>query len=170
MEDDKQKQIQELWDAIKALQNNTPLTDHYHNGFDVSRINFSDIYQKKIWIEHTIYGTDAATAGNYKTIMIVPTPMTLTGFKEVHTVLGTDGSAVTLDLEKLTGTTAPGSGSSMLLSTVSLKSTINTVVTGSLTATLANRSVVAGDRIALKLAGTPTSVANVTVLIEFTLV
>jgi len=72
---------------------------------------------------------------------------------------------VTLQVEKLTGTTAPGSGTSLLTTAFNLKSTINTVVTGVLTPTVGAIQLAAGDRLALKLSGTPTSVANVTVTV-----
>jgi hypothetical protein len=90
----------------------------------------------------------------------------------VHKTAGSDGSAVTLDLEKLTGTTAPGSGVTMLGATIDLKGTANTAKTATLAtgSNLPNLSLAAGNRCALKLAGTPTSLANVTTLLEFQLV
>lgn len=146
------------------------LIDHQHNGFDSTQVNFRDIVQKKFWVMHTIYGTDAATAGNYSTFFIAPMKCYVSAFQEVHAVLGTDGSAVTVGLEKLISTTAPGSGLAILTTDLSLKATINIVQTAILTTTLASRSLVAGDRLALKKTGTVTSVANVTVITELTIV
>jgi hypothetical protein len=295
------------WQTPTIVHNDASLRDHSHNGFDVSRINFADVYQKKIWIEHTIFGgnagangpfqkTDVAAAtttalpantynngsagvgatltatsngvltvdgvtigaynrvlvqneavpayngiyycstvgtvstkyvltrdtdsdtsaelqaafvntsagtanggigfantnwasitigstpirytpfpipalalNNYATILIVPTSATLTGFKEVHKVAASDSSAVTLMLEKLIGTTNPGYGVDMLTSAISLKGANNTIVTGTLTPTLANRSVAVGDRMGLRLSGATTSLVDVTVQIELTL-
>jgi len=137
-------------------------------GFDSQRIDFKDIYKRKLYFTETVYGADAATAANFKTFLIVPEAGVLTGFREVHAIAGTDGGAVTLDLEKLTGTTEPGSGVSMLGATLSLKATKDTVQVATFTTTLANRSVVAGDRIALKTSGTLTGLVDVTVLVEIT--
>jgi hypothetical protein len=162
--------LAEIWQEVQALKQNSGLIDHFHNGFDSSRVSFNDVYLKKLWYAFTIYGADAATSANYKTFLIVPVASTLTGFKEVHGTAGTDGGAVTIDLEKLTGTTAPGSGSTMLSATLNLKGAANTILTATLTGTLANRSVKIGDRIALKSSGTLTSVADVSVLVELTVV
>lgn len=162
-------QIEQIWQAITELQKRqTP--DHFHNGFDFSRIYWNDINQKKFYVEHTIYGADAVTAADYSTFFIAPFAVTVTDFREVHATAGIDVGAVTLDLEKLTGTTAPGSGSSVLAATLSLKATANTVQTATLTATLANRSLAKNDRLALKKSGTLTSVANVTIVTELQVV
>lgn len=141
---------------------------HTHNNVDSPAVKFSDILGKTDVISYTLFGTQSATAGNYSTFFAAPFALTVTGITEVHTVLGTDGSAVTLQVEKLTGTTAPGSGTNLLTTGFNLKSTINTVVTGSLVQTVGVIQVAAGDRFALKLSGTPTDVANVTVTITYT--
>lgn len=143
---------------------------HYHGGYDSSRINWADIYQRVLYVAHTVYGADAATATNYSTFWIAPAACLLTAFQEVHQTAGTDASAVTLDLEKLTGTTAPGSGVSMLSSTLSLKATASTVQKATVTTTNANRTLAAGDRVALKETGTLTAVANVSVIALFQLI
>ena len=142
------------------------IADHIHNGFDMSKVNFIDIAQRKVWVHHTIYGTTAATATNYGVFYIVPVACVLTKFQEVHQTAGSDGGAVTVMLEKLTGTQAPDAGVDMLTTALSLKSTANTVQTGVITNTYANRNLVAGDRLCLEDAGTLTSVANVTVVVE----
>lgn len=163
-----QEQIAQLQQAINQLSQNPP--DHYHNGFDSSQIPFGNIAQKRLWIHHTIQGTNAATAANYDTFWISPIAGYVNSFKEVHSVLGTDGGTVTVMLEKITGTTAPGSGVSVLSTALSLKSAINTVVSGTITGTIANKNLAIGDRLALKKAGTLTSVANVSVLVEIIIV
>ena len=155
-----------LEQEISKLRKNPRLPDHFHNGFDVSRINYSDIYQKKFYVYHTIEGTAAATATNYGTFFIVPFTCVLTKFQEVHQTAGTDAGNVTLTLEKLTGTTAPDSGSVVLETALSLKATINSVQTATLTTTNANRNLAIGDRLCLKDTGTLTAVANVTVMAE----
>ena len=236
-----QKQIDELQGAVDGIKKSPSLPDHFHTGFDVSRIKYSDIDQRKFWITHTVttprhivfattgsYGgggtsnaftvtgvlsTDIVTAvirASTTAVAIhkaVPTTDTITvtfsadpgasttvdfivsratagfgvffinriapcyvsAFYEVHQTAGTDGSAVTLMLEKLTGTTALDSGSDVLSATLSLKATANTVQTGSLSATFPNRNLALGDRLALEDTGVLTSVANVTVFVELTL-
>lgn len=158
--------------ATPLLQNQTGsfLDDHYHNGFDMSRINFSDIYQKKLWVHHTVVGSQAAVASNYGVFWITPVPCVVNTFQEVHQVAGTDGSPVTLMLEKLTTTVAPDSGVAVLGTTISIKSTANVIQSGTITTTFSNRTLATGDRLCLKDAGTLTAVTNVTVLVEIIVV
>ena len=146
-------------------QNNLP--DHQHTGKDATKVNFSDIDKKKFWVRHTLEGTTPATAGNYGIFFIVPMICTVTGFTEAHQVKGTDGSAVTLQLEALTGTTVSGSGINLLTAGLSLKATINTVQNGVLISP-APLSLSIGNRLGLVLTGTPTAVANLTVVVELT--
>ena len=170
MPNDNTQQVTDLQGRVGTLENR--MDTHYHGGFESTLVKWSNISQRKLHVEHTIYGATAATAANYNVVFIAPYACLLTVFQEVHTTAGTDAGAVTLDLEKLTGTTAPGSGVTMLGATVDLKGTINTVKTATLAsgANLPNLSLAAGDRAALKLTGTPTAVANVTTLLEFQLV
>lgn len=165
-----QKQIDNLNKQIAQLTLNPTLPEHQHTGYDSTRVLFSDIDRKKIWIHHTIIGTDAATAANYAVFFIVPFACIVTEFREVHQTAGSDAGAVTLDLEKLTGTQALDAGVSVLNATLSLKSTANTVQTATLSNTSTSRSLVRGDRLALKDSGTPTSVANIVTVTELTIV
>lgn len=161
-----QQMLDQMSSRISSLEATVAQPTHYHNGFDSNNISYLDLVNKKIYVRHTIYGTDAATAANYGTFLIVPAACLVTKAQEVHEVKGTDGSAVTLNVEKLTGTTAPGSGSTLLPTAFDLKGTINTLQTGTLTTTASTRSLAAGDRLALKKTGTLTSVAGVTVHVE----
>jgi hypothetical protein len=90
--------------------------------------------------------------------------------REVHTTAGSHGSAVSLQVEKCTGTTAPGSGTNLLTNNsdvgFNLKGTANTVQEGTLIATRATRQLAAGDRLALDFAGTLTALAGVCVTIK----
>lgn len=171
-----EQEIQRLEGLIKsvdarvaAVEARPTLGDHLHNGFDVSRIKYADISTKILQIHHTIQGTDAATATNYGVFWIAPFSCFVSGFKEVHQTAGTAGGTVSLTLEKLTGTTAPDSGSDLLNAAISLKATANTVQTGVLTQTTSRLSVSAGDRLCMKDSGTLTTVANVTVFVEITI-
>lgn len=163
-------QLQQLERRIAALEARPSMPDHRHNGFDVSRTVWEEIARKKFYIHHTIAGTAAATAANYGVFWIAPYACHVDSFKEVHQTAGSNGGAVTLTLEKLTGTQAPDGGVVMLASTLSLKATANTVQSGSMTTTLANRNLVQGDRLCLKDSGTLTDVANVTVMVEITII
>lgn len=88
------------------------------------------------------------------------------GARMVQDVAGSDGSAVTLMLEKLTGTTAPGSGTALLTAAWDLKATARTPQTGTLISTAASLTMAAGDRLGLNLTGTPTAVAGVVVEVD----
>jgi len=141
------------------------IPEHFH---DTDKIDFRDIRNRKLYIHHTIYGADAATAGNYGVFWIAPFECTITEIREVHQTAGTDVGAVSLQIEKLTGTQALDAGVACLTTAFDLKGTANTVNTGTLTATPADLRLVRGNRLACDDAGALTSVANVTVVIEIT--
>lgn len=166
MDNELQTQINRLNAEIEKIKKSGHIIDHFHNGFDASFVSFDDLTFKKVWIHHTVAGTAAATAANYGTFFICPFNCTITKVKEIHQTAGSDAGAVTLDLEKLTGTTAPDSGVSALASTLSLKATANTVQTATLTTTLGNKNLTIGDRLCLKDTGTLTDVTNVTISVE----
>lgn len=77
----------------------------------------------------------------------------------VPTVVGSDGSAVTADVMKCTGTQAPASGATVMSAadSLNLKATVNTVVTGTLSATESARRITSGDRLAVNFTGTLTA-------------
>jgi len=114
-----------------------------------------------------IPGTQAATATNYGIFFVAPCTCQVTKVSEVHITLGTDSSAVTLDIERLQSTEAPGSGDALLGTTkIDLKGTVNTVQSPDLTSTTASLQLAAGDRLCLKDTGTLTDVAGVCVTVE----
>lgn len=141
------------------------LPEHFHT---TDKIDFRDIFKKKLYIHHTIVGTAAATAGNYGVFWIAPFECTVNSIREAHQTAGTDAGAVTLQIEKLTGTQALDAGVNVLSTTINLKGTADTVVTGTLTATEADRVLATNNRLAMKDAGTLTSCANVSIIIEIT--
>ena len=156
----------EMEGRIKVVEAGIALPSHYHNGFDSNQVNFADLYQRKIWVHHTIVGTAAATATNYGVFLIVPIACLVTKIQEVHMTLGTDAGAVSLNIEKLTGTQALDAGSALLSTAFDLKASINVVRTGTLTTTSSVRSLAKGDRLAMDDAGTLAAVANVTISVE----
>ncbi len=112
-------------------------------------------------------GTLSATATNYGVFFIASRPIEIMKIKEAHTTAGSDAGAVTLQIEKLTGTTALDSGSTLLTTAFNLKGTANTVVSYEGTRLTSSRQLVEGDRLALKDAGTLTDLAGVCVTIYY---
>ena len=159
------EKISALEDEINALKENPVLPTHSHTGFDMDKVKQTDLQERFERYCFTIPGTQAATATNYGVVFIAQKPCYVTTFQEVHQTLGTDAGAVTLDLEKLTSGQAPDGGSTILATALSLKTTINTVQTATITS-YANRTLAKGDRLCLKDSGVLTAVANVTVFLE----
>ena len=140
---------------------------HTHNDLDSPAVSFLSLKNRSEVLHFILPGTSAATAGNYGVSFIAPYKCLFLGATEVHSTLGTNGSAVTLQVEKLTGTTATGSGVNLLATPFNLKGTINTVQTA--TPALipnSNFNLAVGDRLGLSLSGTPTSVAQVCVVVR----
>lgn len=168
MNPDTENRIEAIEKRLKDVEQGVALPQHVHNGFDSNNVAYLDLYQKKIYLRHTLYGADAATAGNYGTFLISPVACLITRIQEVHEVKGTDGSAVTLNIEKLANGVAPGSGVAILSTAFDLKANINVVQSGTLSLVSTTRTLAAGDRLGLVKSGTLTSVAGVTVLVELT--
>src|SRR5436190_3292233 len=76
------------------------------------------------------------------------------------------GSSAAATLEKLTGTTAPGSGTVILTSAFDLTTTANTVGTGTLSGTVGNLQLAAGDRLGVKLSGTLTALTGLNITVN----
>jgi len=99
-------------------------------------------------------------------IFIATRKCMVVGLAEVHTTAGSDGSAVSLDVKKCTGTQTPAQGTSLLTATLNMKGTAQTVQNGSLVTLLSTLTLNAGDRLALDFTGTITALAGVTVSID----
>ena len=112
-------------------------------------------------------GDTPATAGNYGYVFTADRCWRLIGAIEVHRTAGTNGGAVTLDIEKCASGTAQDSGVTMVATTFSLKSTAATPVAVGPTTTAADARLKPGDSVALKDTGTLTSVADVAVTLQF---
>jgi hypothetical protein len=117
-------------------------------------------------VSKSLDGAAAATAANYGIIFIAPFACEVVSVREVHTTAGSDAGAVTLNVEKLTGTQSPDAGVSVLGATIDLKGAANTVQAPALTGTTADKQLAAGDRLCLKDTGTLTAVAGVCVAVE----
>lgn len=120
---------------------------------------------ERTMIEASLFGATPATAANYSTFFIADRAYQVELIQEVHGTAGSDGGTVSLDVTKDTGTTAPAGGSSVNSVTFNLKATANTVQSSIAVASGVSQLAV-GDRLALKLTGTPTSLANVQVQVS----
>lgn len=96
-----------------------------------------------------------------RNLFVAPFPCQVVAVSEVHGTAGSDGSAVTADIKKCTGTTAITSGTSILSSTFNLKGTALTPQTGTLVNSISTITLATGDRLALDVTGTTTAVADV---------
>lgn len=94
------------------------------------------------------------------TVFIANDAWVITKIEEVHSVLGTDGSAVTAQVMKCTTTQAPSAGTAMTTGTFDLKGTVETVQSGTLSSTAANYTLADGNRIAIDYTGTLTTLAG----------
>lgn len=138
---------------------------HVHNGSDAPFVPFVNVTSVLVYIPVNIQGVQAQTSTNYSTFWIAPDNCNVIAISEVHKVAGTAGGSVTLNVEKLTGITAPGSGTSILSTAFNLKGTANTVQNGTLTNVIATKQLAIGDRLALVVSGTLTTLENVTVMV-----
>ena len=107
-------------------------------------------------------GTGAVTHSTY----IVPRKMRLISVTYVHATGSTSG---TLQIAKCTGTQAPGSGTNLLTATIDMSATTvaNTVTAGTLIATAATLTFAQGDRVAIVIAGTLTSLVGASATLTF---
>lgn len=119
------------------------------------------------YIEHSIYGADAATAGNYGIFFIVRHPIEIMRITESHVVAGTNAGAVTLDVKKAGSGVAIASGTTLLSSTFNLKSTANTPVIKEGMDLSSSRVLIEGDRIGLVVSGTLTALSDVHITIYY---
>lgn len=115
-------------------------------------------------IPQTLFVTiDVDALGVSETVFIADAAYQVTG---VNAVWGTASVSGTLTIEKLTGTTAPNSGTVMLTGTIDLSTTANTVTAGALTGTVSTLQLATGNRIGIKLSGTLTSLVGCNVTIS----
>lgn len=80
--------------------------------------------------------------------------------KAVKVCCSSTATTPTVDVTKDTGTTAPGAGTSVLTGAISFSGTANTVVSGTLSSTIATITMAAGDRLSLKWGGTVGSITG----------
>ena len=97
-----------------------------------------------------------------------PVKCEVVGVREIHVTAGTDGSAVTGTIRRCQGTEAATAGDDLLSTTINLKGTALTEQAPALTATTADLTLEAGNRLSLDVTGTTTTLAGVilTVLLK----
>lgn len=93
-------------------------------------------------------GTNAQNPQHYKVFFIAQCACEIVSISEVHGVA--NGDVFTLNIEKLTGTTALGSGTDILSTPFDLNGTANTVVNKNYKDFTSARVLNKGDRLALK--------------------
>lgn len=138
------------------------------NNMNPYAIDFNQIVNKDPYtVTVNLGGTNAATASNYGVFYTAQFPCEVLGVSESHGTAGTDGSAVTLQIEKLQTGVALGNGTALLSTAVNLKATANVPIYPPLIQTQ-DRQLLRTDRLALKLSGTPTAVAglNLTMILK----
>lgn len=106
-----------------------------------------------------LFVTDAS-----KAILIATENIQITAIRVVYTVATASG---TLQVEKLTGTTAPASGTNILTGTLDLTTAANTVLSGALTGTVGNLQLAAGNRLGVVFGGVLTGFVGGLMVIEF---
>jgi len=95
-----------------------------------------------------------------------PVKCEVVGIREIHAVAGNDAGEVTGTIRRCQGTEAATAGDDLLGSTkINLKGTALTEQAPALTATTANLTLEAGDRLSLDVTGTTTTLAGVIVTV-----
>lgn len=109
----------------------------------------------------TVFITHPVDASSVDTQLFISTgAWQVVSVEEAHTVAGNDGGAVTIMVNKCTGTQAPSAGNATLTGTLDLKGAANTVQAGTLTATTADLQLADGDRLCADFTGTLTTLAG----------
>jgi hypothetical protein len=112
-------------------------------------------------------GTIPQTVANFDVFSIIRKPIEIVRIDEVHSTASTHGSPVTLNVERLTGTTVPGAGTSILSADFDLRGTANTIQTKEGYALTSKRILKEGERLALVLTGTPTNLQGLCLTVHY---
>jgi|TARA_Y100000310_G_scaffold158782_1_gene158225 hypothetical protein len=117
------------------------------------------------WVVSGVTVIDVSSKYNAASVddrfMTANRPWRVIGVRATVTVAGSDGSAVTAEVEKVPSGTAIASGVDIATATFNLKGTANTVQAGTLTSTDADLDLVAGDSLAVDFTGTLTAATGV---------
>lgn len=110
-------------------------------------------------VTRTLSATDLS-----QTIFTAPFACQVIGVSAVWGVAG--GAAAVVNVEKLTGTTAPGSGNTVQASTVDITATANTVTNPTLSSTTADLQLAVGNRLGVKLGGVLTGLLGCVITVH----
>jgi len=115
----------------------------------------------------SITGVLAQTATNYGVVFIARFPCEVSWVSESHAVAGSDGGAVTLNIESLKSGVATGAGDDILVTAFDLKSTADTPVrySGRDLVISKARQLKEGDRLGLVVSGTLTALQDMNITI-----
>jgi len=113
-------------------------------------------------ISAVLPGTAPQSAANFGKFFVADKKCILLGVRAAWTTASTSG---TLQIQRLQGTEAKGSGDDLLSSTIAMSGTAETANSGTLTTTMAYRTLNAGDRLCLESAGTLSSGAGLVVTV-----
>lgn len=120
-----------------------------------------DIHPGDIFITHTFANVDSTYEESSLDTPVFLCPgginYHVVSVDEIHTVAGTDGGAVSLDVKVCSGTQAPSAGQSVLASVINLKATANTLQSAGLNSTPANLDISGEERLCVVFSGTQTS-------------
>jgi hypothetical protein len=92
-------------------------------------------------------------------VFIAPRGYKVVSVKVIASTAGASSS--TVGVRKCTGTTAPASGTLVTTAALALDGTINTTVAGTLSATASDYTLAAGDKLAIDMTGTISSLVGV---------
>lgn len=148
--------------ADQAKFNVTQIPAHQHTGVDSNNVNFMDLDEKLFFLPYMIPNSDQTTS--YGVVFIAPWACILKSVQESHLIAGSVNA--TLQIVKQTPGQGIGQGTNMLSSSISLTSTANTPVYGTLSEVKQDLNLKAGDRIKLTVSGTLTTLAGVCVTLQ----
>ena len=127
-------------------------------GLDNKDLNTFNVY---------LPGALPQTAANFEVFSIVRKAIEIVRIDEVHSAPETVAGALTLNVERLTGTTAPGAGSTILSTAFDLKAAADTVQSYGGHNLTADRILKDGERLALVLTGAPTDLAGLCLTVHY---
>lgn len=107
-----------------------------------------------------------AAAADYDGVLPMPIACRVIGVTERHQTAANDAGGVTLMVKGVPSGTAKAAGTDVLSAGINLKAAADTNQAGALHATVANRTLAAGDGLALVPTGTLTTLDGVGVTVE----
>ena len=124
---------------------------HFHNGMDSPRVDYQNLDRApQLIVTAVVDGEDAQAQANYDKFFIAPYVCEVTAMSEVHSEAEGVTDPYSMQVQRLQGTEATGSGDNLLTTAFDLTGTAETVVSGTLVSTNV-RILNKDDRLALRL-------------------